>query len=122
MTLTDIETFLAHLSENERELLIERLKNIPPSHFLGEEDPSIFEKRSAGVSSNGQFLPLAFSELSQLIVCELKRQTITYEEMAIQIGISLSTFKRIIADPANAKANNLHALLTELGIKVWLDK
>lgn len=74
------------------------------------------------MSLNGQFRPLAFSELPQLIVCELKRQTITYEEMAIQIGISLSTFKRIIADPANAKANNLHALLTELGIKVWLDK
>jgi len=42
--------------------------------------------------------------------------------MAIQIGVSLSTFKRLIAKPSSAKAINLHALLKELGIKVWLEK
>ncbi|KEY43828.1 hypothetical protein FB99_22800 [Pantoea agglomerans] len=65
---------------------------------------------------------LTFTTLPQLLANELKRQNITYEEMAIQIGVSLSTFKRLIARPSSAKAINLHALLKELGIKVWLEK
>jgi len=64
---------------------------------------------------------LAFSQLPQLLTQELKRQNITYEEMALQIGVSLSTFKRMIANPAMAKAINLHSLLNELGIKIWLE-
>lgn len=66
--------------------------------------------------------PLEFSLLPQILTKELKRQNITYEEMAIQIGVSVSTFKRLIAKPSSAKAIKLHALLKELGIKVWLEK
>ena len=65
---------------------------------------------------------LDFATLPQLIAQKLKCQNITYEEMAIQTGVSLSTFKRMIANPANARAANLHSLLSELGIIVWLEQ
>ncbi|WP_238158678.1 XRE family transcriptional regulator [Trabulsiella odontotermitis] len=65
---------------------------------------------------------LELTSLPQILISELKRQSITYEEMAIQIGVSLSTFKRLVAKPSSAKAINLHALLKELGITVWLEK
>lgn len=63
-----------------------------------------------------------FSSLPQLLTQELKRQGITYEEMAMQIGVSSSTFKRMIANPSAARAGNLHALLKELGMMLWLEK
>jgi len=64
---------------------------------------------------------LDFAALPELIVGELKRQNVTYEEMAIQIGVSLSTFKRMLSDPAGTRAANLHNLLSELGVKIWLE-
>lgn len=63
---------------------------------------------------------LEFAELPRRITLELKKQGITYEEMAMQIGVSLSTFKRMVGDPANAKAINLYRVLKELGIPLWL--
>lgn len=69
-----------------------------------------------------KFKAFDFTSLPELLTTELKRQNITYEEMAFQIGVSISTFKRMIANPSTAKAINLHELLTELGIKVWLGK
>ncbi|WP_380179416.1 hypothetical protein [Kalamiella sp. sgz302252] len=63
-----------------------------------------------------------FPLLSRLIVRELKRQHVTYEEMALQINVSLSTFKRMISDPGGARAANLHSLLHELGIRIWLER
>ncbi|MGC6388039.1 hypothetical protein ACMV8I_10275 [Ewingella sp. S1.OA.A_B6] len=63
-----------------------------------------------------------FSTLPQILTRQLKLQNITYEEMALQIGVSVSTFKRMIANPSAAKAVNLHTLLNELGIKIWLEK
>lgn len=97
MTLRSVEAFLAQLTESEKKRFIDRL-------------------------NTSQRFPFEPSELKALIVREMKQQNITYEEMALQIGTSLSTFKRMIADPAGAKTNNLHALLKELGIKIWLGK
>ncbi|WP_128599111.1 XRE family transcriptional regulator [Pantoea rodasii] len=65
---------------------------------------------------------LAFSALPHILASKLKQQNITYEEMAMQIGVSISTFKRMMARPSAAKAINLHALLKELGMKVWLER
>lgn len=65
--------------------------------------------------------PFDLARLSAVIRRQLKAQHITYEEMALQTGVSLSTFKRMVADPASARAATLHALLQELGIKVWLE-
>ncbi|CAM3741434.1 helix-turn-helix transcriptional regulator [Rahnella victoriana] len=97
MTLQSVETFLAQLSESERKMFIDRLDTF-------------------------RRFPFDLSELKPLIMREMKQQNITYEEMALQIGTSLSTLKRMIADPAGSKTNNLHTLLNELGINVWLDK
>jgi len=97
MTPSSVETFLSQLSENERRLFIERLSAV-------------------------QRLPFEPSELTPLIIQKMKQQNITYQEMALQIGVSLSTFKRIVADPAGSKTINLNALLKELGINVWLEK
>ncbi|MEQ4922857.1 XRE family transcriptional regulator [Proteus hauseri] len=62
------------------------------------------------------------NELKKLITFELKKQGITYEEMAMQIDVSIATFKRIIANPLMAKTINLHSLLKELGFKLCLEK
>lgn len=97
MTPSSVETFLSQLSENERRLFIERLCAV-------------------------QRLPFEPSGLTPLIIQKMKQQNITYQEMALQIGVSLSTFKRIVADPAGSKTINLNALLKELGINVWLEK
>ncbi|CAM4001247.1 helix-turn-helix transcriptional regulator [Rahnella bruchi] len=96
MTPRNVEILLSQLSENEKQLFIERL--------------SAFQR-----------FPFEPSKLTPLIIQKMKQQNITYEEMALQIGISLSTFKRMIADPAGSKTLNLNALLKELGIKVWLE-
>lgn len=61
-------------------------------------------------------------ELKKLITSELKKQGITYEEMSMQIDVSIATFKRIVAKPLMAKTINLHSLLKELGFKLCLEK
>lgn len=61
-------------------------------------------------------------ELKKIIKLELKKQDIAYEEMAMQIDVSIATFKRIVAKPLMAKTINLHSLLKELGFKLCLEK
>lgn len=102
MNLDEIKSLLKNLSPSDKQKLLEEW---PPENA---EKPvmSAFE----------------FSLLPQILTTELKRQNITYEEMAFQIGVSISTFKRMIANPSAAKATNLHELIKELGIKVWLEK
>lgn len=114
MNLNEIKASLTSLSESERR---EVLAALALSAQVVEEAIKADEQDTRLV-----FSPLTVKTLPQLLVSELKRQNITYEEMAIQIGVSLSTFKRLIAKPSSAKAINLYALLKELGIKVWLEK
>lgn len=114
MNLDEIHSLIENLSEEDKQKVIaEWASSVQP--LVGAENPR--EPYNVPILS-----PLEFSFLPQLLTSELKRQNITYEEMAIQIGVSLSTFKRLIVKPASAKAVNLHALLKELGIKVWLEK
>lgn len=61
------------------------------------------------------FLHLTEVELSTLLKKNLKESGITYEEMAVQIEVSLATFKRIIKNPHRASFTTLQALLRELG-------
>lgn len=114
MNLGEIKALLASLTESERKKVIaEYMLSIQPLTGVAHQCAS---------DTTQALNPLTFGILPQLLADELKRQNITYEEMAIQIGVSLSTFKRLIAKPSSAKAINLHALLKELGIKVWLEK
>lgn len=110
MNLDVIRSLLKSLSHaDKKKLLDEWTFDVQPSTEFAASDKPILSA-------------LELSLLPPILTNELKRQNITYEEMAMQIGVSISTFKRMIANPAAAKAMNLHALLKELGIKVWLEK
>lgn len=111
MNLDEIKSSLINLSESDRRKVLAGFA-LSREAITEADDPDTRSELSA----------LTFPTLPQLLANELKRQNITYEEMAIQIGVSLSTFKRLIAKPSSAKAINLHALIKELGIKVWLEK
>lgn len=111
MNLDEIISSLLSLSESDRQKVLAGFA-LSREAITEADEPDTRSVLSA----------LTFPTLPQLLANELKRQNITYEEMAIQIGVSLSTFKRLIAKPSSAKAINLHALLKELGIKVWLEK
>jgi hypothetical protein len=111
MNLDEIKSSLINLSESDR-------RKVLAGFALSREATTEADKPD----TRSELRDLTFPTLPQLLANELKRQNITYEEMAIQIGVSLSTFKRLIAKPSSAKAINLHALLKELGIKVWLEK
>ncbi|MEG3133072.1 helix-turn-helix transcriptional regulator [Rouxiella sp. T17] len=109
MTSDNIKDWVSNLSQVEKNLLMAQLKTTSSS---GE----------GLLSSPSPRHPLELAALGKILARELKRQGLTYEEMALQIGVSVSTFKRIIANPAMARAGNLHALLAELGIQVWLER
>lgn len=111
MNLDEIKSSLINLSESDRRKVLAGFA-LSREAITEADEPDTRSVLSA----------LTFPTLPQLLANELKRQNITYEEMAIQIDVSLSTFKRLIAKPSSAKAINLHALLKELGIKVWLEK
>lgn len=111
MNLDEIKSSLINLSESDRRKVLAGFA-LSREAITEADEPDTRSVLSA----------LTFPTLPQLLANELKRQNITYEEMAIQISVSLSTFKRLIAKPSSAKAINLHALLKELGIKVWLEK
>ncbi|MEN4800133.1 helix-turn-helix domain-containing protein [Pantoea agglomerans] len=114
MNLDEIKSSLLSLSESDRQKVLAglALSREVTTEAINADKPD----------TRSELSDLTFPRLPQLLANELKQQNITYEEMAIQIGVSLSTFKRLIAKPSSAKAINLHALLKELGIKVWLEK
>ena len=114
MNLDEIKSSLLSLSESDRRKVLAglALSRETTTEAINADKPD----------TRSELSDLTFPTLPQLLANELKQQNITYEEMAIQIGVSLSTFKRLIAKPSSAKAINLHALLKELGIKVWLEK
>lgn len=115
MTLNEIEDAFSALSAKDQKKLFE--------HFSGSlPDPISTDNNFKSMGCPAKLSAFEFSDLPQLLTFQLKRQNITYEEMAMQIGVSLSTFKRMIAYPAMAKAINLHSLLKELGIKTWLER
>jgi len=114
MNLDEIKSLLEKLPESDKQKVVEE--------WTLHAYPLISAKNSPASDEAPALSALTFPLLPQLLTSELKRQDITYEEMAIQIGVSISTFKRLIANPSSAKAINLHTLLKELGIKVWLEK
>lgn len=63
-----------------------------------------------------------FDALSVQISLAIKRQRLIYYDLALQIGVSVSTIKRMVAAPQHARAGHLAALLRELGINVWIEQ
>lgn len=60
-------------------------------------------------------------ELGEFIKAQMKTSKITYEEMAVQIGVSLATFKRIVKTPYNASYGTMKKLLSELGGEICIE-
>lgn len=114
MNLNEIKSLLKNLPESDKQQIIEE--------WALSSQSAIRDRNTSKVYGMPHLSPLEFPLLPQILTSELKRQNVTYEEMAIQIGVSTSTFKRLIHNPYSAKAINLHSLLKELGIKVWLEK
>lgn len=113
MSLGEMINRIKNLSNEEQETLLDALKC-----NSAMKDDKITPFKYENDVFNLALLEQA--EFSKLITRELKQQNITYEEMAMQIGVSIATFKRMVANPSIAKAFNLHALLKELGFKVCL--
>lgn len=116
MNLSEIFKIIDSISNEERNNLLSELnskQNLNNNLYLNaihnhKKSLNLFE--------------LENNELKKIITLELKKQGITYEEMAMQIDVSIATFKRIIANPFMAKTVNLHSLLKELGFKLCLEK
>ncbi len=49
-------------------------------------------------------------------------QKISLEDLSLQTEISVSTLKRLLLNPENARVGHLMSVCKELGINVWLDK
>lgn len=57
----------------------------------------------------------AEQELSDFLKKKMKESSVTYEDMALQIDVSLATFKRLIKRPYEAKLSTIQALIREVG-------
>ena len=60
--------------------------------------------------------------LKDLFTTKRKEQKISLEDLSLQTGISVSTLKRLLVNPENARVGHLLSVCKELGINVWLDK
>lgn len=113
MNLYEILNLIHKLSNEEQLIVFSDLENYLKPHNI---QPNQLNNQKIYLSTLGS------PEIKKILTTELKQQGITYEEMAIQIGVSIATFKRIIANPLMAKSTNLHALFKELGFELCLEK
>lgn len=83
----------------------------------------IVEKLEANIESPSDGLPLNnFELLSDTIKRKRKATGISFEDLALQTNLSISTLKRLFADPSGARFSNVVLVLHELGIKSWAEK
>ncbi len=50
-----------------------------------------------------------------------RKEGITYEDLALQTGLSRSTITRIFKDPTSSKMDNFLAIADELGLKITVE-
>ena len=67
------------------------------------------------------FSTLSEEELSIELKKRMKELQINYEDMSLQIGVSLSTFKRMINRPYQAKYSQVVDLVRELGGAICIE-
>lgn len=72
-------------------------------------------------SQNGVALD-DYEALQNLLKIKRKEQKISLEDLSLQTEISVSTLKRLLLNPENARVGHLLSVCKELGISVWLDK
>ena len=63
-----------------------------------------------------------YEALQNLFTAKRKAQKISLEDLSLQPEISVSTLKRLLLNPENARVGHLMSVCKELGISVWLDK
>lgn len=83
---------------------------------------NLIDEIETKLSNPKDSIPLGdFSALKSLMVNKRKALKITLEDLELQTDISLSTLKRLMADPAAAKFSNVMIVLNELGIESWAE-
>lgn len=102
--------------------IVNELTNEEKKNLLSELNNNRYFNTIHNPEKSLNLFTLEEHEIKKIITLELKKQGITYEEMAMQIDVSIATFKRIVAKPLMAKTINLHSLLKELGFKLCLEK
>ncbi|MFT4924026.1 MAG: hypothetical protein ACI8WB_000104 [Phenylobacterium sp.] len=63
-----------------------------------------------------------YENLALLMKHKRKQLKVTLEDLQLQTDISLSTLKRLFANPAEARFSNVIAVLKELGMLSWVER
>lgn len=83
---------------------------------------TVLDDIEAQVSSQSRVALNDYEALQELFTIKRKEQKITLEDLSLQTEISVSTLKRLLLNPENARVGHLLSVCKELGISVWLDK
>ena len=83
---------------------------------------TVLDDMEAQVSSQSRIALDDYEALQNLFTTKRKEQKISLEDLSLQTEISVSTLKRLLLNPENARVGHLMSVCKELGISVWLDK
>ena len=83
---------------------------------------TVLDDIEAQVSSQSRVALNDYEALQELFTIKRKEQKISLEDLSLQTEISVSTLKRLLLNPENARVGHLLSVCKELGISVWLDK
>ena len=83
---------------------------------------TVLDDIEAQVSSQSRVALNDYEALQELFTIKRKAQKISLEDLSLQTEISVSTLKRLLLNPENARVGHLMSVCKELGISVWLDK
>lgn len=83
---------------------------------------TVLDDIEAQVSSQSRVALDDYEALQELFTIKRKAQKISLEDLSLQTEISVSTLKRLLLNPENARVGHLMSVCKELGICVWLDK
>ena len=83
---------------------------------------TVLDDIEAQVSSQSRVALNDYEALQELFTIKRKEQKISLEDLSLQTEISVSTLKRLLLNPENARVGHLLSVCKELGINVWLDK
>ena len=83
---------------------------------------TVLDDIEAQVSSQSRVALNDYEALQELFTIKRKEQKISLEDLSLQTEISVSTLKRLLLSPENARVGHLLSVCKELGISVWLDK
>ena len=83
---------------------------------------TVLDDIEAQVNSQSRVALDDYEALRNLFTAKRKAQKISLEDLSLQTEISVSTLKRLLLNPENARVGHLMSVCKELGINVWLDK